>query len=337
MIYYDMIIRSLQPFGGITVYHNELLRWSEKYGVKYQTNLRQQSALSGFPSIIKKAQLFIRVGAAGESGVFHSSYYRVPDSRTMGMVVTVHDLIHEKIKSGMPNRLMGLVKNRALRRADRIICVSENTKKDLLECYGIPDVNIRVIHNGVNPIYRNDGTWLRQLDRCEVLFVGARDGYKNFYNAIVAAGAFRDMYMRIVGGGDLSLDEVQLLERELPGRYCFEGQVSDVRLKELYSSVTCLVYPSIYEGFGIPVLEAMAAGCPVIAVNVSSIPEISGGAAALIPDGSVESIKCGYEMLRDPIKLGRMSEDGIKNAERFSWEKTFLETLAVYRELDPYI
>ncbi len=124
----------------------------------------------------------------------------------------------------------------------------------------------------------------------QVLFVGSRSGYKNFRSVVDALSSLHDLRLVCVGGGPLSPDEVRLLEKLLPGRYNWSGYLSSEELNLEYNKSACQVYPSVYEGFGIPVLEAMQAGCPVVAVKSSSMPEVAGDAALLTENGDADEI-----------------------------------------------
>ena len=190
---------------------------------------------------------------------------------------------------------------------------------------------IRVVHNGVSSDYFP----LDNIERTnEVVFIGARGWYKNFNLAVETLIEQPELVLSIVGGGQLSNSEKQFLESAIPGRYRWLGRLSDEQLNQVYNRAHCLFYPSSYEGFGIPVIEAMRSGCPVIAVSVSSIPEVAGAAALLTKDATVASFTEAFNILDDEFTRIGIIQKGFAQASRFSWEKCYQDTLAVYQELD---
>lgn len=219
-----------------------------------------------------------------------------------------------------------------IRRSDAIVCISENTKKDLFRY--LPDIDekkVSIIYNGVSEDYS-------QLDSCpypyynnSILFVGGRQGYKNFDFVVKSLESTR--FNLIVCGTPLSNEEKEFCEKYLYGRYKFVKFPSNEELNKIYNSVYCLAYPSSYEGFGIPVLEAQRAGCPVIALNSSSIPEIIGDKSLLMKDLSESSFLDKLELLKSPKFRREVIRLGLVNAERFSWEKMANEYMALYSKL----
>ncbi|HDW2027942.1 TPA: glycosyltransferase, partial [Enterobacter ludwigii] len=119
---------------------------------------------------------------------------------------------------------------------------------------------------------------------------------------------------------------------KIPGRYKHLGRVSDEELNSIYNRVFCLLYPSLYEGFGIPVIEAMRSGCVVIAVNVSSIPEVAGDAAILLDDPHPAAIAHALKELENQLFYNKLRNNGFTQAKKFSWEKCYKDTLAIYKE-----
>ncbi|NNN84139.1 glycosyltransferase family 4 protein [Vibrio sp. A8-1] len=260
--------------------------------------------------------------------LFHSSYYRLPSIR-VPTVTTVHDFTYEKFVNGPAKWVHCWQKYRAIKHSDIVICVSHNTARDLMHYCPIDPSKIRVIHNGVSESYHVLPDVQSKTN--EVLFVGARAGYKNFELAVDALVKRPELSLSIVGGGPLSEAEQQRLDARIPGRYTWLGRLSDEELNLAYNRAYALLYPSSYEGFGIPVIEAMRAGCPVIAVNVSSIPEVAGSAAILTDIADAELFANSLSIL--PQRREVLVEAGIEQAKKFSWDKCFEETLQVYKEL----
>ncbi len=320
MVFYDGIIYSLQSGGGISVLFNELI--SRMPVGSYELNLNAGS---------KYLARYRSVQASAGFDIFHSTYYRLPTKKKCEIVTTVHDYTYERYSTGLKKSVHSWQKNKAIRAADKIICVSESTRRDLLEFTGHQnEQDVVVVHNGVSSEYFpiQDRVLLDQI-----LFVGARGGYKNFLNTVHAIAATTDMTLLCVGGGPFTDAELNVLNKSLPDRFSHAGYITNKQLNLEYNRSLCLVYPSLYEGFGIPVLEAMRAGCPVVAVNTSSIPEVAGSAAILLERGAVEEIRTAIEYLYATENRNYYISRGFVQSEKFSWDKTYSETVALYEQL----
>jgi mannosyltransferase len=223
-------------------------------------------------------------------------------------------------------------RNRAIRRADAVICISENTKRDLMKF--IPDVNpqkIHVIYNGVSQDYQVTSDKVSKFEDY-LLFVGGRNAFKNgrfFVDSI------KDTHYKVVFCGKPLTQEEETLFNEKLGndRYKVLTGISNYELNRLYNSVKCLVYPSSYEGFGIPIIEAQSAGCPVIAMNTSSIPEVIGDTPLMMQKLTKEELLSKLKMLDNPDIKENVIRQGLQNAKRFSWDKTYNEYKKLYMEL----
>lgn len=339
MILYDGIIFALQSRGGISVLFSELLQRLDtrrlnftllRYDQGESPAVRNGRILRCVPRLMERYRR-CDTGTL-RPRLFHSTYYRLP-TQSEYIVTTVHDFTYERFVNG-PRRLVhSSQKKAAIRRADKIICVSRSTRDDLLEHVpGISEDRIVVVPNGVADDYRVlEGEAARTRDFA--LFVGTRGGYKNFIAAIEGVARISGLRLVCVGGGPFTQAEHRLLETYLAGRYTHVGFISNIRLNELYNQAFCLLYPSRYEGFGIPILEAMRAGCPVVAVAASSVPEVTGDAALLMEEGTAEEIAIALELLQDGALRNDMVAAGLRQAGQFCWDRTFAETLGVYREL----
>ena len=237
-------------------------------------------------------------------------------------VVTIHDLSFERDPSVMPfhDRLVfKTVVPRSARRAAHVLAVSARTKADIVELYGIPAVKITVTPNGADPAFSpGDG------DRSEyVLLVGSVEKRKN---PLAAAAAASEVGLPLVVAGPVRDTE---LARELERRGAqLRGYVAQEELIALYRDAACLVMPSRYEGFGLPVLEAMASGTPVVAAPDAALREVAGEAAVFVePERLADGVR---QALTD---RERLVATGLRRARAFSWEETARRTVAVYLEV----
>ena len=276
-----------------------------------------------------------RVEGYQEPFIFHSSYYRLSSNPRAINVTTVHDFTYEYFKTGIRKYVHCKQKYRALRKAQYIICISENTKKDLIKF--LPDIDIdkiRVVYNGVSDDYKitNESNidFIPFKKNNYILFVGARASYKNF--KFVVESLKGTSYNLVISGGELNDNELSNLQINMPNRWYYTGRVSNYKLNQLYNGAYALLYPSSYEGFGIPVLEAQKAGCPVIAYNSSSIPEVIGDSRLLLNELTSVELQSKLSLLEDTDFRNSVIQKGLKNAQRFTWEKTYKETITIYEE-----
>jgi len=354
MIVFDNIIFSIQKSGGISVVWYELLhrilndrhianRFIE-YDNAVQYNLFRKSLTISDSDIIKYKSNNIKIKRYlnpsfiySGNFIFHSSYYRTCNNKNAINITTVHDFTYEYFSHGIKKFIHCWQKHKAIRKSDYIICVSNNTKNDLLKF--VPDVDekkIKVIYNGVSNDY-----YPICLDRISdftpfkpytyVLFVGERKGYKNFDLSIKAIS--HSNLRLVIVGKELLTNEIKLLESTLgKDRYKYVGRISNNQLNSLYNGAFCLLYPSSYEGFGIPVIEAQRAGCPVIAYNSSSIKEIIGDTPLLLEKLDIDSILFKLTLLEKYDIRKRIIDTGIKNSKRFSWENMHMNIINLYQE-----
>ena len=250
-------------------------------------------------------------------------------------VVTIHDLSFERHPELMGRRdrlVFRTMVPRSVRRAERVLAVSEWTKRDLVEHYGIPEEKIVVTPNGVDPMFASHGA--RAGGAPYALFVGALQPRKDPLAALEAVALVdQDLRLVLAGPDKGSGAEARRTASKLGlnGRVKFAGHVEKQELAELYRGAVCLVFPSRYEGFGLPVVEAMASGTPVVATAAGSIPEIAGDAAVLVEPGDPVALAGGIE--RALADRDRLVLAGLERARLYSWTETARRTLAVYREL----
>jgi glycosyltransferase involved in cell wall biosynthesis len=273
-----------------------------------------------FPRVLR------RLGAA----LVHTQYVLPLRSPCPG-VVTVHDVsfAREPELMGRKDRLVfGRVVPRAVRGAARVLTVSERTKRDLVELYGVPPAKVVVTPNGVDPIFRSaaptaDSARNSLLQGGYVLAVGAIQPRKNQLAALEAAAEVGMPLVLVGPAKDRGLaDELRRRGARL------QGHVEPERLADLYRGAACLVQASRFEGFGLPVLEAMACGTPVVAVREPALEEVAGDASVFVDEGALaEGIR------RAIAERERLSAAGLEHVGAFSWRATAERTLAVYGEI----
>jgi glycosyltransferase involved in cell wall biosynthesis len=250
-------------------------------------------------------------------------------------VLTIHDLSFEhdpKLMGPRDRFLFQTMVPRSIRRADRVIAVSNQTKQDLVEHYDVEVCKIAVIPNGVDEAFRPEGPARDATPY--LLFVGALQPRKDPLAAIEALSlADSDLRLVLVGPDKGSAADARraVARLGLGGRVEFAGHVEKPALAALYRGAQALVFPSRYEGFGLPVLEAMASGTPVVATSAGAIPEVAGQAAVLVDPGDPVALAGGIE--RALADRERFSRAGLERARLYTWTETARRTLGVYREL----
>lgn len=275
--------------------------------------------------------------------VVHETFYsrhRVA-SRKTPTVITIHDMIHELFPEEFPrNDQTSRAKKVAAMRADHIICISENTRKDLISLFGIPEEKISVVYHGIDCV-APVGTEITypSPDQPFILYVGVRNQYKNFGRLLHAISSSpqlkKDFKIIAFGGGPFSPLEENLICKSgfSPGQIIHVKGSDDI-LARLYTTATAFVYPSLYEGFGFPPLEAMAHNCPVISSNASCLPEIIGNAADFFDPRNEESIASAIAaVVYSESRRQELIRKGQSLITHFSWDKCAMETLAVYRRI----
>jgi mannosyltransferase len=272
---------------------------------------------------------------SGNSEIFHSSYYRTPAFSNQKYVVTAYDFIYERYSKGPRLWLHTHQKARSLHKADVVICISDATKKDVIRFFPqIKPSKLKTIYLGVehSKFYPDVGDILPNFSDV-VLFVGLRGGYKRFDLAVSVIAACAGLRLGIVGP-PLTLLEVGLLNLNIPGRWVFYGAVNGDSLRQLYSGAFAFIFPSDFEGFGLPVLEAMACGCPVIASNRGSIPEVGGEFVAYAFDQTIDSYASHLTLLRQSNNFrSDLISGGVGRAKHFTWENTCKSTLEAYSDI----
>jgi mannosyltransferase len=337
----DGIIFSLQRAGGISVYFQELLRVLGERGhaatLTLEQPLRQALLHPSGPVTARhlaarRLERYRRARVAAQATVFHSSYYRRPDRPGVPSVVTVYDFIYERFRHGPARWVHMQQKHAAIREAQAVICISEATRREMRHWMGeIPGQAVHVVHCAVGAAFRPlelgaDGAPF-------VLFVGERSGYKNFDLALKALEFLPGLELRCVGGGALRADELEGVGSAVRERVRHLGFVDEVTLNAAYNRAECLLYPSSYEGFGIPTLEAMRAGCPVVSLACDAVLEVGGPALTVAEAARPEAIAAAVQSVREPERRARLVRAGLERAAGFSWDTAHARTLEIYRSL----
>lgn len=282
--------------------------------------------------------------------IFHSPGPIAPLIKTCRTVLTIHDLSFLKVHGifdKFQNTYYKTFVPYIARKVDKIITVSNNAARDIVELLHIPEEKVRVIYNGVDERFSSERSSEKEHVLKKrfglndyILFLGVLEPRKNVSCLIRAYSALSSdlsHYKLVIAGGHgwLYEDIYSLVkERSLQNRVIFTGRVSDEDLPDLYRGASLFVYPSLMEGFGIPPLEAMACGIPVIASNTSSFPEVLSDAALLINPLNEEEITSAMtDILTDKNLCKTMIDKGLKRASLFSWKESARRTLELYREL----
>lgn len=270
-----------------------------------------------------------------EKYIFHSSYFRTSRDKTAINITTVHDFVYERVNlQGFVGKIHIWQQKKAVKNSDYVICVSENTRKDFLHYYNWFDPKkVFVVYNGVSndyfPIESIEDNSLPYAHNSYCMFVGGRMPYKQF--KLVIESISKTDFNLVIVGSQLSDKEKKYIFSYLPqDRFITLIHVPNVRLNELYNGAFCLLYPSSYEGFGIPCLEAQKAGCPVIAYNGSSIPEVVKEKRLLIDDLSTTEVVNRMNLLKDNDYRAKVVKEGIEFSNTFSWDRCYKETSEVY-------
>jgi mannosyltransferase len=335
-LHFDNIIFRLQKTGGITTYWREINSRITNNEI-FEISHTKGNKIARYLPVFSKAD------------IFHSSYYRIPLSSKTKKVITLYDFIYEL---GFMKTLGTSINTQqikiAIETADAIICISNNTKKDLLWLY--PEVannpNIFVVHLGssfnihtTTPLQISERLYKlnQNIHQQYILFVGKRTSHKNFnaalmgfyesclpklgYSMICVSSKFSDLEERLIASLGLTNNIVYL-----------ENTTND-ELKYLYHKAFALVYPSLYEGFGIPPLEAMSCGCPVIASNASSLPEVVDSSGILVDPNDISAIGKALEQLLDEQLRNTYIAKGLARAKLFSWDEVAQKHMQIYQSL----
>jgi glycosyltransferase involved in cell wall biosynthesis len=345
-------IWSLQENGGISRYCYEIIRILDSMELNVKAIVGPNSNVYSklidkklivkidreSPSSVRHAMSDVTRGF--EKGIYHATYYdkqnlRIAKEFGLRTFVTVHDLIGDLFPAKIKwYQRRNRIQQKAVEECDHVVSVSKNTKKDLLRLYNVSEENVRVIHQGVSPLENS----YQNVDLPKtpfVLHVGSREGYKNFLFTAEAISQSSDLYhLKVVafGGGEFSKFERQRLEEIGMTERVQHLSGSDGILNLLYRSATALIYPSLYEGFGVPPLEAMRSRCPAVVSDRGSIPEICGSFACYFNPESFTSFEAAINSVLHN-KYNYQLEEAFLHSQKYTWERTAERTLSYYREV----
>lgn len=356
-IFYDHQIFSLQRYGGVSKYFVELMKrlpreiWytstfisNNAYvererlfechkwfsGLSFRGKERLMSCLGNLYSIYQlRRQSY---------DIFHQTDYnpycvKPVQHKAVPFVTTCHDLNFATV-----NKCGYLMKwqKKSMESADAIIAISENTKRELIDLWNIDEKKVHVIYHGVNKVNQAH-VYVRIVEQPYILFVGTRFSFKNFTSLLLAfeklSYKYVDLKMVCVGSAFNKYELKRIEELNLTSKI-IQMSVSDDDLNNLYHFAEAFVYPSISEGFGLPLLEAMANNCPVVCSNTSCFPEVAGDAALYFEPLDIDSIYSTIEnVLLDTSVKVQLVANGERRVELFTWEKSVEAHLDVYNSL----
>ena len=274
-----------------------------------------------------------------EPTIFQSTYLRTSNKKGIKNVVMIHDITHQLYFTGIKRWLNTLQKKRSIANADGIICVSNNTLEDIHRYFPESQkIKSVVIYNSASEDYhvliepKIPSRYEEIIGKPFFIYVGDRFDYKNttFFFDILKRN--QNLHCVLIGGRDYS-DVERAAMTGLEERFHRFTKVPNEELNILYNSAYCMIYPSLYEGFGIPVLEAMKSGCPVIAFNNSSIPEVLRGSGYLLENNDIEGCLKAIEELSMPGKRKSVIDAQLKAAEYFNWDSSYEQLVHFYNEI----
>ena len=319
---------------------------------KYGDNFRAVAEPSGNYSVMEQVRVPLALKRAG-AHVFHAPHYVLPPVLPCPSVVTIHDCIHLMFPEYLPNKLAYAYARTfmtiAARRSSRVLTVSEASKRDILRFFKIPASKVEVVYNAIDDRFDREPEMedvMRVRERYQLndpflLYTGNIKPHKNVERVIEAYSLLRtrgfDNLKLLIIGDEISKSphlRRAVHRHQLHRQVRFLGFVPDATLAVLYRLADVFVFPSLYEGFGLPPLEAMASGTPVVTSNVSSLPEVVGDAALLVDPKDADAIAGAIQRILTDRDLRRsLTQKGLGRAHDFSWERSVRRIRDVYLEV----
>ncbi len=360
-ILYDSQIFGMQDYGGISRYFVEIIKRLPKKDVQAHVNLTishnayiKDLKIGIYDKLLAKNNYRNYVYTLINTvfgipnyvfinyDIFHPTYYEryfLPFIGKTPLIVTVFDMIHELFSDEYINLNKQIIKNKKIlfKRADQIIAISENTKNDIVKIYGIDPRKVSVVYLG-NSLNRWNNRKRLNLPKTYLLYVGHRWIYKNFDKFIKAISNLakeKNISVVCAGGNSFSREEIALMNKlEIRDNVVFQPINNDKDLSECYARAEAFIYPSRYEGFGIPILEAFVNNCPAIVSNSSSFPEIAQNAAVYFDPVNCKSIEAAVKKVLGNAKLKQqLIKAGSIRLKNFSWDKAAKETADIYKSV----
>lgn len=355
-ILYDHQMFSMQKFGGITRYFADLIynlpdgfekemamQYSENHYITktYNQPYKSTDCIQNFR--IKRRlyyfmnnQISTKAIKKKQFDIFHPTYYNPYFLKHIQkpFVITIHDMIHERFSDSFPI-YDNIAKNKKtlVHKATHIIAVSQNTKNDIVEFLGIHPDKITVVHHG----YKQQVEIAEQIYENYILYVGERKNYKNFIpflEAIIPLLHANKRLKVVCTGNSFSKEEINLFQEHSISSQLIHVQASDAMLYSLYQHALVFVFPSLYEGFGIPILEAFANNCPVCLSNASCFPEIAQDAALYFDPKDKTSIRDAIQrIVTDDNMRKSLISKGTKKINDYTIDKMVNNTCDVYKNI----
>lgn len=302
-----------------------------------QERLKAEPAANEWTAL---ARYFSRIKVRADCDVVHNTFYLphgLAPTRGARRIVTVHDMIPELMPHTRRRLDWLTLKKRYVETADHVICVSEATKQDVLKVYGLTRAPISVVHHGVDPRFHPNPPKADFLPDRYLLFVGNRTQYKDadvLFRAFSRLSAeFPELELLCVGGAGLSTEEVARLHDLGIRDRVSQRYLDDEAMVSAYAHAEVFVFPSHFEGFGLPALEAMACGTPTVLARATSLPEVGGDAAAYFEPGDARGLAGTLrDLLLDPEACDQLRSAGFARSASFTWDRAAEQTAAVYAQ-----
>ncbi len=361
-ILFDYSIFFHQKYGGISRYfinlHNEILKKGINSRITapihnniflkdYKNADTKNNYIKTYPRFTRKLiknynHLFSKLQCKiYKPDIIHKTFYEknISNNLKIKRIITVQDLIHEIYYKEYNYNLNLKPKEISLTNIDKIICPSNKTKNDLINFYNIEKDKIEVVYMGIHVFNKLNSENLIQVKSPYILYVGDRKRYKNFSNLIKAYSISdrikQDFKLVCCGGGDFTNNErLNISNLKINPTNVIHIEGNDNQLHYLYKNASAFIFPSRYEGLGLPPLEAMSLGCPVVSSNHEAIVEATGDAAILFNPNEPEDMKSKIEkVVYSPTLTNNLKTLGAKRSLIFSWKKCAEETLNIYKQL----
>lgn len=357
-VLYDHQIFSSQKYGGVSKYFAEIINvlnksvdikisawlsnneYSKEYNLFRHTPFFPHSVFRGKGLLMEKLGIPYSLYEIyrGKYDILHvTSYddYCLKYLKNKPLIITYHDTNFLTERDYSAKRVKS--QKKYVERADKIVAVSQHTKEDMLKYFDIPEERVVVIHHGVSKTIIPESKNKRILPFEYILYVGMRHGYKNFERFIKAFALIKDKYPNVkvvCTRNAFSPNEISLF-KELGLENRMEVfPANEIDLACLYRDALFFIYPSIYEGFGMPILEAMINGCPTLLAKASCFPEIAQNAAEYFDPFNVDSIKEAMDLMLESQNLRKeVAERGVKHVKNFSWDICAQKHLDLYKSL----